>query len=129
MVGGVASSTASTSGQQQQVAGEKPDAATRKPDAADSPKPITLPEVESTGPLSFCGAMYFHLEPLDGSALGVAADLGRVQLNVRLAPVDNSGRALQGVYSSIVDALYGKQADTRMASDAVGELNKALAAG
>ena len=31
--------------------------------SADS-KP--LPVVESTGPLSFCGVMYFQLEPLDG---------------------------------------------------------------
>ncbi|HVG18815.1 MAG TPA: hypothetical protein VNI02_07150 [Blastocatellia bacterium] len=129
LVGGVGASTASTSGQQQQIAGERPGADPKKPDAADSPKPDPLPEVESTGPLSFCGAMYFHLEPLDGAALGVAADLRRVQLNVRLAPVDETGRALQGLYSSIVDALYGIQADTRMASAVVGQLNKLLVAG
>jgi hypothetical protein len=129
LVGGVAESTASTSGQQQQIAGEKPGTETKKLDAAVSPKPVSLPEVESTGALSFCGAMYFQLEPLNGSSLGVAADLGRVQLNVRIAPVDERARALHGLYSSIVDALYGNQADTRMAAVFVGELNKALVAG
>jgi hypothetical protein len=129
MVGGVGESTASTSGQQQQIAGERPGAATEKPSAADSSKRVPLPEVESTGPLSFCGAMYFNLEPLDGGALGVAADLGRVQLNVRLAPVDEKGRAMQGLYSSIVDALYGKQADVPMASAVINVLNKVIVAG
>ena len=85
-----------------------------------------LPAVESTGPLSFCGVMYFQLEPLDGRALGIAADLSRVQLNVRLAPTDNEGRALHGIYSAIVEALYGKSADRRLATAAVAELNKAL---
>ena len=85
-----------------------------------------LPAVESTGPLSFCGVMYFQLEPLDGRALGVAADLSRVQLNVRLAPTDNTGRALHGIYSAIVEALYVKSVDRRLATDAVAELNKAL---
>ncbi|HKP85645.1 MAG TPA: hypothetical protein VJZ26_06100 [Blastocatellia bacterium] len=129
LVGGVADSTASTSGQQQQIAGEKPGAATSKSDASDTAKTPPLPEVESTGPLSFCGAMYFNLEPLNGGEVGVAADLARVQLNVRLAPVDETGRALHGLYSSIVDALYGKEADAQMASAVIGELNKLLAEG
>ena len=85
-----------------------------------------LPVVESTGPLSFCGVMYFQLEPLDGRQLGVAADLSRVQLNARLAPADNTGRALHGIYSAIVEALYVKSADTRLATLSVAELNKAL---
>jgi hypothetical protein len=104
------------------------------PTAPAVPTPIqpqdskALPVVESTGPLSFCGVMYFHLEPIDGKALGVPADLSRVQLNARLAPTDNAGRALHGVYSAIVEALYVKQADTRLATDAVAELNKLLSA-
>lgn len=93
--------------------------------ASDS-KP--LPVIESTGPLSFCGVMYFHLEPIDGKALGVPADLSRVQLNARLAPADNAGRTLHGIYSAIVEALYVKQADMRLATDAVAELNKLLSA-
>jgi hypothetical protein len=72
--------------------------------------------------------MYFRFEPLDGGALGVAADLGRVQLNARLAPTDDTGRALHGVYSSVVEALYSRRSDPRMASAAIGELNKLLAA-
>lgn len=91
--------------------------------AAETPQP---PEVESTGPTSFCGVMYIHVEPLAGNSLGVPADMSRVQLNVRFAPVDESERALQGVYSAIVDALYGKQIDARAAADAVSELNTLL---
>lgn len=85
-----------------------------------------LPEVESTGGTSFCGVMYIHFEPLAGSALGVAADLSRVQLNARLAPVNDAERALQGAYSSIVDALYGKKVDASAAAIEISELNKLL---
>lgn len=92
--------------------------------ASDSPQP---PEVESTGPTAFCGAMYIHLEPLAGNSLGVPGDMTRVQLNVRFAPVDDPERALQGVYSTIVDALYGKQIDANAAADAVSALNSLLA--
>jgi hypothetical protein len=92
--------------------------------ATETPQP---PEVESTGPTSFCGAMYIHLEPVAGNSLGVPADMSRVQLNVRFAPVDDSERVLQSVYSTIVDALYGKQIDPRAAADAVSELNTLLA--
>lgn len=85
-----------------------------------------LPEVESTGATSFCGAMYIHFEPLAGSALGVAADLSRVQLNARFAPVNDSERALQGAYSSIVNALYGQNIDASAAAVEISELNKLL---
>ena len=85
-----------------------------------------LPEVESTGGTSFCGALYIHIEPLTGSALGVSADLSRVQLNARLAPVDESERILQGAYSSVVDALYGAKIDSSAAAVEVSELNKLL---
>lgn len=85
-----------------------------------------IPIVESTGPLSFCGVMYFHFEPIDARALGVPADLSKVQLNARLAPTDNTARALHGVYSAIAEALYGKQIDERLAVAAIAELNKML---
>lgn len=125
LVGGVQSSTAATSGQQQQIAGEGARSGQKPGEPATSPKL----EIDSTGPLSFCGAMYFQLEPLDGRALGVQADLTRVQMNVRIAPGDEKSRALQGVYSAIADALYGKEADNRLAAIAVGELNRILAVG
>jgi hypothetical protein len=88
-----------------------------------------LPVVESTGSLSFCGALYFKLSSIDGSSLGVPADLSPLQLNVRLAPTGDAERNLQGVYSSIVDALYGKDADNRAAAAHVSLLNKLLTAG
>ncbi len=86
-----------------------------------------LPVVESTGSLSFSGVLYFKLKPLDGRALGVPADMKQLQMNVRLAPLNDSERALQAAFSSIVDALYGKQVDATAGEVAVGELNKALA--
>jgi hypothetical protein len=71
--------------------------------------------------------MYIHFEPLTGSALGVAGDLSRVQLNARFAPVNDAERAIQAAYSSIIDALYGKQADEGAAAIETSELNKLLA--
>lgn len=100
----------------------------RKKLAAEiSPVHPDLPVVESTGSLSFCGVLYLKLAPLDGRALGVPADMKQLQLNVRLAPVNDVERELQGAFSSIVDALYGKQADGDAATAAVSELNKLLA--
>lgn len=102
----------------------------RKKMPADfSPVRPDLPIVESTGALSFCGALYFKLSPLDGRALGVPAVLSPLQLNVRLAPLNDAERNLQGVFSSIVDALFGKQLDIRAASAHVRDLNKILASG
>jgi hypothetical protein len=126
MVGGVAASTAATSGQQQQQAGGAAGNDPRKPGEAARARP--LPDIEATGPLSFCGAMYFRLDAVDGSAVAVPADLSRVQLNARLAPADDAGRALHGIYSTIVDALYARRVDTRLAAAAIAELNKMLAA-
>src|SRR5438552_15008303 len=85
-----------------------------------------LPVVESTGPLSFCGVLYFKLAPLEGQALGVHADLRQLQLNVRLAPVNDVERGLQGAFSSVVDALYGLDVDGSAAEGVVSEINKLL---
>ncbi len=48
-------------------------------------------------------------------------------MNVRLAPVSDAERGLQGAFSSIVDALYGNEADPAAAENAVTELNWLLA--
>lgn len=82
---------------------------------------------EVTGPTSFTGVMYLHLQPLDGRALGVAADLSRVQLNARLAPRDDTARALHTLYSALVDAVYGDPPNEREAAAIIQELNQALA--
>jgi len=84
-----------------------------------------LPVIESTGALSFCGVLYFRLSPLVGRALGVAADMSELQLNVRLAPTVDGERTLQAVYSSIVEALFG--GDANAATEHVGELNTLIA--
>jgi hypothetical protein len=86
-----------------------------------------LPDVESTGTSSFCGVMYLRFEPLSGKALGVPADMTRVQLNARFAPVDEVERTLQAIYSSAVNALFGKPPSTAAAQSAVTELNAILA--
>ncbi|HWP42554.1 MAG TPA: hypothetical protein VNO14_04915 [Blastocatellia bacterium] len=96
----------------------------REREAATSQLPVT----DATGPLSFCGVMYFHLQPLDARALGVRADLSRVQLNARLAPTDDTARDLHGLYSMAVAALYTDPADERAASAAISEINKVLGA-
>ena len=85
-----------------------------------------LPDIESTGSTSFCGVMYIHFEPLTGKVLGVPADMSRVQLNARFAPLDDEERAFQAVYSAIVRALYSKPSDATAAAAAVSELNAKL---
>jgi hypothetical protein len=70
--------------------------------------------------------MYVHFERLAGKLLAVPADMSRVQLNARFAPVADAERTLQGIYSSIVNALYGKQPDATAAASAVSELNAIL---
>jgi hypothetical protein len=92
-----------------------------------SPPGADLPVVESTGALSFCGVLYFKLAPLEGSSLGVRADMSSVQLNARLAPRNDRERELQAAYSSIADALYGKETNVAAAETALGELNILLA--
>jgi hypothetical protein len=92
-----------------------------------STKHPDLPIVESSGSISFSGVLYFKLSPLDGRGLGVTADMRQVQLNVRLAPVSDTERALQADFSSIADALYGKQIDSKWAESALSDLNKHLA--
>jgi hypothetical protein len=104
----------------QQVAGE-----TEKP--AGEKQAGSLPVTENTGPTSYCGVLYFHFEPLDATAIGVAADLTRVQLNVRLEPLDDTAKTLHGLYSYVVDALYGKRTDERLAAAAITELNRVFA--
>lgn len=92
-----------------------------------SPSRPDLPVVESTGPLSFSGVLYFKLSPLDSRTLGVPADMTQVQLNVRLAPVNDAEREAQGAFSSAVDALYGREVDADAAEAAVVVLNKLFA--
>jgi hypothetical protein len=130
MAGGVQTGTLATSGQQQAAADTRQETRPETRQGASQGPPAqaaALPEIDSTGPLSFCGVMYFQFEPLDGRALGVPADLTHVQLNARLAPGDESGRELHAVYSSLVAALAGDARDSHAASVALEELNRSLA--
>jgi len=116
-----------TSKEKQQTAGETEKRAGEKQSEQAQTEKKALPATENTGPTSFCGVLYFHFEPLDARALGVPADLSRVQINVRLAPLDDTARALHGLYCYVVDALYGKQTDERLAAAAIREINRVLA--
>lgn len=115
-----------TSQQKQQVAGETEKQAgerqSEQPQARGS-----LLVTENTGPTSYCGVLYFHFEPIDAGALGVTADLTKVQLNVRLEPLDDTARTLHGLYCYVVDALYGERADEKLAAAAIRELNRVFA--
>jgi hypothetical protein len=82
------------------------------------------PVVDSTGPLSFVGVLYFVLSPLDRSALKVPLDLSHVQLGGRLAPTDDLGRELQLVFSDLVAALHGERPDEQAANELVASLNR-----
>jgi len=115
-----------TSQQKQQVAGENEKRAGEKEEEKTRAVSGGLPVTESTGPTSFTGVMYFHFEPLDGRALGVPADLGRVQLNLRLAPLDATARELHTLYTDAVDALQGEQPDDDRAAAVIREINRLL---
>lgn len=80
------------------------------------------PIVDSTGPLSFVGVLYFVLSPLEIHE--VKLDLSRVQLGARLAPTDDLGRELQLVFSDLVAALNGKRPDEHAANEMVARLNQ-----
>ena len=125
LAAGAQTGTVSTAEEKQQLAGENE----KKSDESAKASTHALPATDSTGRESFCGVMYFRLEALDGRALGVSADLGRVQLNARLAPTDDTARALQDLYTAAVEAIYGEPVNERLASAALGEINKLLVAG
>jgi hypothetical protein len=115
-----------TAQQKQQMAGENEKRAGQKTEEPARTQSGDLPRTESTGPTSFCGVMYLHLEPLDARALGIAADLSRVQLNARFAPRDGTAKTLHGLYTSLVDAVYGEQVDEAEAAALIAEMNKVL---
>ena len=115
-----------TSQQKQQVAGETEKQAGEKQGEQVQTR-VSLPVTENTGPTSYCGVLYFHFEPLDAGALGVGAEMTKVQLNVRLESLDETARTLHGLYCYVVDALYGERTDERLAAAAIGELNRVFA--
>ena len=116
-----------TSQQKQQIAGET-EKQTGEKQSEQARARGSLPVTENTGPTSYCGVLFFHFEPLDAGALGVAADLTKVQLNVRLEPLDDTARTLHGLYCYVVEALYGERANEKLAAAAINELNRVFAA-
>ncbi len=85
-------------------------------------KPLT----EYTDSRSAIGVAYFHLSPLNGKTLGLPYDLSRVQLNGRLAVLDQAARDLQWMLTHAHAALAGAQPDAQIAEPFVTELNRVL---
>ena len=85
-----------------------------------------LPATEATGPRGFVGALYFHLSPLNSSALGLTIDLSKVQLNARLFPLSEVERELQVLFSDVVAATYGERPDVGAAAPHIKAINRIL---
>jgi hypothetical protein len=89
--------------------------------------PSGLPITEFTDARGFVGTMFFHLSPLKSSALGLTIDISKVQLNLRLFPVNDIEREMQVLYSDLVAAAYGKGVDGNAANLQVAGLNELFA--
>jgi hypothetical protein len=116
-----------TSQQKQQLADETEKRPGEKESEQVQAQKSALPTTENTGLTAYCGVLYFHFEPLDARPLAVAADLRKVQLNVRLAALDDTARTLHGLYCYLVEALYGEPIDEKLAAIAIRELNRVFA--
>ena len=112
--------------EKEQKAGENEKKA-GEPAPPEKPRASQMTMTENTGPAAFAAVMFFHLDPLDAAALGVLADMSRVQLNARLAPTDATAQTLHSLYTALTHALAGEQADERSAAALVRELNRVLA--
>ncbi|MGH9759471.1 MAG: hypothetical protein ACREAC_01375, partial [Blastocatellia bacterium] len=66
------------------------------------------------------------MDPIDGRTMGIAADLSKVQLNLRFAPTIDKERDFQDIYSELVAAVLGKEFDAESARAVLEDLNKAL---
>ena len=87
-----------------------------------------LPLTEAAGPRASVGVLYFKLSALDGRALGVPLDLSAVQLNGRLAPIDQTARDLQWLFSAVVMELAGGRAAEALNATYLANLNLLLKA-
>ncbi len=91
------------------------------------PNPSGLPITEFTGTRGFVGTMFLHLSPINSDALGLKIDMKKVQLNVRLFPVNDVERELQVLFSDVAAAVYGKDVDASAAESHIAEINKIIA--
>jgi hypothetical protein len=89
--------------------------------AAGSP-PLT----DWTGYSGSIAVMYLKLSPLDGSALGVPADLSAVQLNARLYATSEIERDLHWLYSALLEATQGEHKNEQLTVDYLNAINRIL---
>ncbi|MEP7269857.1 MAG: hypothetical protein ABI882_00040 [Acidobacteriota bacterium] len=93
---------------------------------AGTPESAVLPVTESTDATGHIGVLYFQLSPLDGRALGVPYDCAKVQLNLRVAPVNRAEQELQWLLSAISGALLGSIKDQNLAQEYLEEINRRI---
>jgi hypothetical protein len=85
-----------------------------------------LPLTEYTGNDGSIGVMFLKLSPLNGSVAGIPYDLSGVQLNARLWANSNLERDLLWLYSALLMATQGPQADGKWTEGLLVEINKRL---
>jgi len=85
-----------------------------------------LPLTEYTGNDGSIGVLFLKLSPLSGSATGIPYDLSSVQLNARLWANSTLERDLLWLYSALLMATQGPQADGQWANGLLAEINKRL---
>ena len=85
-----------------------------------------LPLTEYTGNDGSIGVLFLKLSPLSGGATGIPYDLSGVQLNARLWANSTLERDLLWLYSALLMATQGPQADGQWAKGLLAEINKRL---
>lgn len=86
-----------------------------------------LPLTEYTGNDGSIGVMFLRLSPLNATPSGLPYDLREVQLNARLWANSPLERDLLWLYSTLLMATQGPQADGQWADGLIAEINKRLA--
>lgn len=92
------------------------------PNELNDDKPLT----EYTNGRSAIGVVYLQLSPLDGKKLGLPFDMSKVQLNGRLAVLDQPARDLQWLLTQAHAALAGEKPDAQLAEPYVTEMSRVL---
>lgn len=85
-----------------------------------------LPLTEYSGNDGSIAVMFLKLSPLNSGLAGIPYDMGSVQLNARLWANSTLERDLLWLYSALLMATQGPQADGKWADGLLAEINKRL---